>query len=112
QHFDVVHPRVVRAQVAPGDEKEPLDRAVEAGSQPRDVSRDVRRRELDLARRRADQLARARDERSEIDTVRVVDEILQRETLGPRAVVVAEWTRTDLEVEQSLRSAPIVERQD
>ena len=80
EQVEVVHPRVVGAQLAAADEHHPaVGAARERGAQPLDVGDDLRRRQLDLAARRAQDLRQARLERAEVDPVRRGLEVGERE---------------------------------
>ena len=98
EQLEVVHPRVVRAQLAAPDEHEPaVRRADERGAQPRDVGDDRLGRELDPAARGAQRVRQPRLERAEVDAVRRRLEVGEREVVGPGA---------QQQVEQPLRAAP------
>ena len=90
----VVHPRVVRAQLAAADEQDaavPLAR--ERVAQAVDVGDDRLGRQLDLPGRRAQHLRQPRRERAEVDPVRVLLEHVEREPVRIRPEPVAVGTR-------------------
>src|SRR5690349_13566747 len=106
EQLDVVHPRVVRAQIASADEHHRGRLAIEAGAQPRDVGHERLRRELDLPGRGAQHLGNARLEWTEVDAVRARLEAREREPVRPRPERVTVRARTEHEVEKPLGSAP------
>ena len=86
EHRQVVHPRVVGAQVAAPDEHHAaVDRLGQRLVQARDVGDQHRGRELDLAARGAQHLGHARRQRAEVDAVRRRLEIGQRQPVGAAA---------------------------
>ena len=87
QRLEVVHPGVVRAQLAAADQHHarPFG-AAERRAQPRHVGHDRLGRQLDPARRRAQHLGQARLQRAEVDAVRARLEARERQPVG----VVAE----------------------
>ena len=83
----VVHPAVVGAQVSAADQHEPVAAMPQRGAQPGGVGDQLRRRQLDPARRGAQQLGQPRLQRAEVDAVRCGLESLRAS--GRRA-----WRRT------------------
>ena len=114
EHRQVVHPRVVRAQIAPADEHERAalvrGRPVERGLQASDVGHADLGRELDHPGRRAQHLGDARLQRTEVDAVRIRLELRERQTVGIGAEAVAVRTGAQHEVEDALRTAARRER--
>src|SRR5262249_57547968 len=78
---DIVHPGVVRAQVAPADQDQAVRLPFQRSAQTRDVGDDRFGRQLDGARLRAQYLRDARLQRAEIDPVRVRLEHVEREAV-------------------------------
>ena len=82
QHRDVVHPRVVRAQVAPADQHEVVGRPVEPVGQPGNVGGDVRRGEHDLAARGPQHLGEPGHVGPEVDPVGRGLDLVEGEPVG------------------------------
>ena len=102
----VVHPRVVRAQLAPADQDEaavPL--TLHDGPQAFDVADDRLGSQLDLPRRRAQHVGQPRRQRAQVDPVRGVLEQVERQASGVGAEAVAVGARAQQEVEHPLGAA-------
>jgi len=74
---DVVHPGVVRAQVAPADQHEFVAGAIDRCREPLEVGDDRRRAELDLAARGPQHVREPRLQRPEVDSVRMMLELVE-----------------------------------
>ena len=102
QHLDVVHPRVVRAQVAAADERHPRGRGVERLPQPGHVLDDRLGRQLDHARRRAQHVGQPGLERPHVDAVGVRQQHVEREPAGVGAEPVAVGPGAQHQVDEAL----------
>ncbi len=118
QRGQVVHPGVVRAQLAAADQHHvAVDVAVGApsaqlGLEPRHVGEDLRRRQLDLARRRSQHLGQPRAHRAQVDPVRAGLQLRQRQAVGVGAEALAERPHPDHEVDDPLGAAAVGERRE
>jgi hypothetical protein len=110
---DVVHPRVVGAQLAAPDQHDAaVAVARKRGPQAVHVGDDRLRRKLDLPARGAQDLGYARFQRAEVDAVRRSFELRQRQPRRIRAEVVTVWPGAQHPVQHALWSAARLERRD
>jgi hypothetical protein len=102
QHRQVVHPAVVRPQLAAPHDHQIRDHAGEVGARPPEIVDEQRQRELDLARRRAQQLRNPDGERDEIDPGRRRLELGERKPSRREPELVAVRPSVQRELQQPL----------
>ena len=112
QHLHVVHPGVVGPQVASTDEPHATGRPGHGRPQAVDVRHQRSGRELHHARGRAQHVREARLERTEVDTMRMVQEYVEAEPTGVGTEALAVRAGAEHEVDDSRWARPLAQQRD